>query len=370
MLQNWFDFRVPLDSDSELTETNMALEQLHPFEYTEVVEISDEPMPKDSKIQNVLQAIAQLRDEELPIFSVTINRAKNYVPSGILRRQAGIVAFAEDNSLHIMPLNSLDNVLVVNGSVEKIKFTDHKELIYNMDISYSNTILATASGDHTACIYDLNEMKLLHKCEGHSAPVYTVKISQTSEYLATGSADHTARLWETASGRTLRIFVAHSAPIVGLDFHPNCLYIATGSSDRNIRMWCITKAITLRLLQGCKALVLAVAFSPAGKYLASASDDRKIRIWDLLTSKAILELRCDGAPVYRLLWNKTGRELCAGSLGATVRVWDLGKMQDNDWENGRQQEPAVTRKLAGRLLNLEYAFGTYGVVCVYEKNLH
>lgn len=365
---------MPFDSESEITDSEMPfddilsipkIEQLE-FGYSEITTIATEEMPKHSKIQNVLQAIAELRAEPIPIFSATIGRSKNFVPAGVLRRQAGLVVFAEENALNIMPLNGLDNLLSLRDNVERVRFTDHNEKIYNIDISYSNTILATASSDHTACIYDLNDMKLLHKCEGHLGPVYSVKISHTSEYVATGSTDLTARLWETATGRTLRIFVAHNSPIICLDFHPNCLYIATGSSDRNIRMWCITKAVTLRLLHGCKATVLAVSFSPAGNYLASASEDRKIRIWDLLTSKALLELRYDGAPIYRLIWNKTGTELCSGSNDAVVRVWDLGKMQDNDWENGRQHEPNVTRKLAGRLLNLEYAFGTYGALTVFE----
>lgn len=370
-MQNWFEFCVPLNTDSDTTElsvnenTMQEIENFE-FEYSETLEITNEEMPKSSKIQNLLKAIVELRAEPIPIFCATLGRSKNFVPAGVLRRQAGLVAFAEQNVLNLMPLNSLDNLINIKENVERLKFTDHKERIYSIDLSYGNTILATASSDHTACIYDLNNMKLLHKCEGHSGPVYAVKISFTSEFIVTGSADHTARLWETVSGRTLRLFVGHMAPITCLDFHPNCLYMATGSSDRNIRMWCLTKAVTLRLLHGCKAFILAVSYSPAGKYLASASDDRKIRIWDLLTSKAILELRCDGAPVYRLIWNKTGRELCAGSNDTTIRIWDLGKMQDNDWENGRQLDPNVTRKLVGRLLNLEYAFGTYGALSVME----
>lgn len=356
-------------TDSELFEdqpSNLSKVDSLQFDCNDLSKISSEEMLSTPKIQNVLQAIAELRVEPIPIFCVSIGRTKNLVLTATMRRQAGLVAFAEENTLNIVPLNSLDSLLNVTDNVERMRLADHKDKIYSIDISSSNTILATGSSDHTACVYDLNQMKLLHKYEGHLAPVYVVRISQTNDYIATGSADQMCRLWEIASGKTLRIFVAHNAPIMCLDFHPNNLYIATGSSDTNVRMWCLTKAVTLRLFHGCKANVLSVSFSPTGKYLASASEDRRIRIWDLLTSKSLVELRCDGAPVYRLIWNKTGRELCSGSIDATIRVWDLGKMQDIDWEIGRQHEPNVIRKMTGRLLNLEYDFGTYAAITAME----
>lgn len=373
VLQNWFDFHVPVYTendqvpDSEIVlEQNLMNDEAVKIEYTKDAKNVSNEMSKNSSIQNVLQAIAALKTEPIPIFCATIAETKNFVSTGVLRRQTGLVAFSEENALNIMPLNSLDNLLNVKDNNERLKFTDHSGRIYSIDISQSNAILATASNDHTVCIYDLIKMILLTKCEGHLGPVYVVKISYNSEYIATGSADNTARLWETSTGNVLRIFVGHNAPILCLDFHPNCLYIATGSADKNIRMWCLDKGVTLRLLYGCKGNVLSVSYSPTGKYLASASDDKKIRIWDLLTSKSILELRYDGAPIYRLIWNKTGRELCTGSNDAIIRIWDLGKMQNNDWENTRQPEPNVTRKLTGRLLHLEYEFGTYGALTAVE----
>lgn len=363
MLQNWFDFRIPLGSESDAGD-NEDIESME-FECDDPFNVEYQEMPKDSKIQNIVQAIVNLKSEPIPIFCASICRAKNFVPAGVLRRTASLAAFAEVNVLNLIPLNSLDFLLDVEESVERIKFTDHGRQIYCIDISHSNTLLATGSADFSACIYDLNDMKLLHKCEGHIGTVYSVKISHTGEYLATGSSDSTARLWEVATGRTLRLFVAHTGSVISLDFHPNCLYLATGSSDQNIRMWCLSKAVTLRLLVGCKSMVFAVTYSPAGKYLASASDDRRIRIWDLLTSKALVELRYEGSPCYRLIWNKSGSELCAGSNNAIIRVWNVKQMEDSEWKNGRY-EPCEVRKLVGRLLNLEYAFGTYGALSVLD----
>lgn len=325
-----------------------------------------EEISKSLKIQNIFVALSDLKAEPIPIFCSTLGHSKNFVSTGILRREANLIAFAEDNAVSLKPLNSLDNLLNVRNNIDRVKFTDHQDRIYSIDISHCNTLLATASGDHTACIYDLNEFMLISKCKGHLGPIYVAKISHTCEYLATGSADHTARLWEVATGKTLRVFVAHTAQITCLDFHPNGLYISTGSADRNIRMWCLSKAVTLRLLQGSKALVLAITYSPTGKYLASVTEDRKVRIWDLLTSKDLLDLKCDGAPIYKLIWDKTGREVCAGSSDATITIWDLGMLQDSDWEEGRQHEPNTVKKLPGRLLNLEYAFGTYGALTVME----
>lgn len=362
---------MPLDSESELTDSELIQDEPSPaletssYGCTELAKVTKDQMTRVSEIQNVLQAMAELKVEPIAVFCVTLSKTKNFVVTGLLRRQAGLVMFAEENVLNMMPLNSMDNLLNVREHVERVKFTDHGDRIYSIDISSTNTLLATGSGDRTACIYDLVDMKLLHRCEGHLGPVYVVKISHTNDYVATGSADHTCRLWDVATGATLRIFVAHNGPILCLDFHPNNLYIASGSSDTNIRMWCLMKAVTLRLFHDCKANVLAVSFNPQGKFLASASEDRTVRIWDLLTSKSLIELKCDRTRIYRLIWDKSGRELCGGGIDATVRVWELGKVQDSDWESSKQNEPIV-RKLDGRLLNLEYDFGTYAALTASE----
>ncbi|KAJ8917953.1 hypothetical protein NQ315_002648 [Exocentrus adspersus] len=313
ILQSWFDFQTCNDKESILKQIEKRM---------------NNDASKNPKTQELLNALKNLKKGPVPIYNIKISNTKQNVCSGLLKRQCGLVAFAENNILRLVPIHSLDS-LFSQSHYKLLKFTNHSGQIYGVAISPNNNMLVSVSVDHSICIYDLVEMKLLKKCIGHLGPVYCVKISSNGEYVITGSMDTTARLWDIRTGKTLRVFSGHTQAITCLEFHPNCLYVATGSADRNIRLWNISKANPMRLLHAAKGTIHALAFNPSGRYLASASEDKKIRIWDVLTSKIAVELRCKDAPVIRLVWNWDGTELCAGTIDGVIRIWDFANIQNH-----------------------------------------
>lgn len=347
ILQSWFDFQGSNDKEVAIKDSDkMVIDSIS----------------KDIRLQELLNAIKNLKKEQIPIYNIKISNNKQAISCGLLKRQCGLIAFSENNVLRLMPIHCLDS-LFDQAHYEQLKFINHSGQIYSVAISPNNSKLITASADHSICIYDLIGMKLLKRCMEHLGPVYCVKVSSNGEYLATGSMDTTVRLWDITSGKTLRVFSGHTQAITCLEFHPNCLYIATGSADRNIRLWSLSKASPMRLLHAAKGTIYALAFNPSGHFLASASEDKKIRIWDLLTSKILVELRCKDAPVVRLVWSWDGSELCAGTIDGVIRVWDFTTIQDHS-DSNKCHEPILTQQLNAKLLSLEYAFGTYGTLTI------
>ncbi|XP_018576095.1 TAF5-like RNA polymerase II p300/CBP-associated factor-associated factor 65 kDa subunit 5L [Anoplophora glabripennis] len=345
ILQSWFDFEKCNDKETSAKD----IEKM----------IADDVL-KDSKFQELLNAIKNLKKEPLPIYNIKISNNKQAISCGLLKRQCGLVALSENNVLKLVPIHSLDS-LFSQVHYKELKFTNHSGQIYSIAVSPNNSKLISASADHSICIYDLIDMKLLKKCTGHLGPVYCVKISSNGEYLVTGSMDTTARLWDITNGKTLRVFSGHTQAITCLDFHPNCLYIATGSADRNIRLWSLSKASPMRLLHAAKGTIYDLAFNPSGRFLASASEDKKIRVWDLLTSKIVVELRCKDTPVVQLIWSCDGAELCAGTIDGVIRVWNFANMQSHTGNN-KYHEPILIQPLNSKLLCLEYTLGTYGTL--------
>ncbi|XP_057667098.1 TAF5-like RNA polymerase II p300/CBP-associated factor-associated factor 65 kDa subunit 5L [Diorhabda carinulata] len=343
VLQTYFDFQI---NDFVRKENDI----ITPYEF-----------PTEAKYQKFSNARKELKNEQALIYTVKINNDKYDVPCGLLKRQCGLVILAEHNALRLMPLHALDTILSVKIN-SHLKFMHHSDYIYSVDISSDNKVLVTGSADRTLCIYNLESMTLVKKCTGHLGSIYCVKIGCNGKYVATGCADGTARLWHLKTGKVLRIFCGHNQAVTCVVFHPNCLYIATGSADKNIRLWCINKAMSLRLLHASKGTIYDIAFSPCGKLIASACDDG-ILIWDILNSKVIIEFRCKDSTLLKIIWKTDGSEICAGSVDGIIRIWNINRTLDN-CENNKYIDPIVTLSLNAKILSIEYAFGTYGLLTV------
>ena len=69
----------------------------------------------------------------------------------------------------------------------------------------------TASGDHTARLWEADTGKLLATFQGHTDGVNSAVFSPDGRRVLTASEDNTARLWEADTGKLLAISKATPA---------------------------------------------------------------------------------------------------------------------------------------------------------------
>jgi WD40 repeat protein len=64
-----------------------------------------------------------------------------------------------------------------------------------------------------------------------------VAFSPDGRLLATASIDSTARVWDPATGDCLRTLTGHAESVDGVAFSPDGRLLATASIDRTAKVW-------------------------------------------------------------------------------------------------------------------------------------
>jgi hypothetical protein len=199
--------------------------------------------------------------------------------------------------------------------------TGHTGGVYGVAFS-PDGLLATASLDKTAQVWDPGSGDCLRTLTGHTSGVWAVAFSPDGRMLATASPDKTARLWDPATGDCLRTLTGHTSHANGVAFSQDGRLLATASDDETARLWNPATGDCLRTLTGHANTVWAVAFSPDGRMLATASDDQTARLWNPATGDCLRTLTGHANTVWAVAFSPDGRLLATASPDKTARLWD------------------------------------------------
>ncbi len=173
----------------------------------------------------------------------------------------------------------------------------------------------------------------LTELAGHTEAITALAVSPAGSLLASASEDRTALVWDWARGKRLAM-LPHPAEVYALAFVPpqgsEPLRLLTGSADGQLRLWTLETGTPgdPRIFTAGGA-IRAIALSPDGKWCATGGDDRRIVVWDLAAGKALYQVAAEegfsahqGA-VTSLHFTADGHLVSAGRDN-TLKVWRLG----------------------------------------------
>ncbi|MFO0871938.1 MAG: serine/threonine-protein kinase [Pirellulales bacterium] len=168
--------------------------------------------------------------------------------------------------------------------------------------------------------YKKPEQRLKLAMHGHA--VNAVAFSPDGKRLATASGDQSIKLWDLETGAELRTLRGHAAPVTSVAFRADGEQLVSGGGDRNLMLWNVETGETLNTLFGHRDGVTCVAFSSDGKRIVSASNDRTVRIWDAATGDEHATIKGHATGVRQVALSADGLLATAG-YDESVKLWNV-----------------------------------------------
>jgi Tol biopolymer transport system component len=215
----------------------------------------------------------------------------------------------------------------------------HENLVHSVVYSPDGRLLATASDDRTAAVWEATTGEQIALVR-HEHEVWSVAFDPNGRYIATASKDKTARIWDVNTGEAVTPWMNHEGLVWSVVFSPNGKYMATASWDNNARVWdANTGELIATIKHGDR--VRCVVFSPDSKYLATASHDNTAGIWDATAGEAVTSMKHDDF-VRCIAFSPDGKYVATGGRDDTARVYD--------WKTGAR----INRRSMNHMGNVDW----------------
>ena len=229
----------------------------------------------------------------------------------------------EDGGVEREEVHRLRIGTLLSQAPRLVQLWAHDKDIYSARFSNDGRLVATASADKTARVWDVTTGKPLADSLRHDGEVLTAEFSADGTRLVTASADGTARIWDVRTGDSSGPALQHGAAVYRAVFSADGQYVATASADRTARVWsAATGQVVMTVYHDDE--VLYVSFSGDGREIVTASLDGTARRWNVPTgaSAGFTALNHSRSGVNVAAFSPDGRQILTSGRDGYTRLWD------------------------------------------------
>ena len=246
--------------------------------------------------------------------------------------------------VHVWDLSTLDMVRTIPAFPSSHE--RYIDWVWSIAVSPDGATIAVSGTERIIRIFDVESGDAVSTLsfdagEGPGAPgageelagvTWVVAFSPDGSLLATASQDGVARLWNPATGELVRRLTGHGAAVDFVAFDPDGTRLLTGSDDGTGRVWDVADGTTLLTLEGQPQGVTSVAWSGDGELLATTSYDGTVFIRDAVTGDPIHRLNGSSGVILASAFSPDSRWLATTSdEDGALRIWDVatGRLADS-----------------------------------------
>ncbi len=205
--------------------------------------------------------------------------------------------------------------------------------------------------------------------KAHEKDINHVCISPNDQLIASASQDRTAKVWNSGDLSLVATLLGHKRGVWRVEFNPVDKCLATASGDRTIRLWSGLDFTCLRTLQGHTASVLNLQFVTVGAQLLSSGSDGLLKLWTLRTGVCEGTFDAHDSKVWALAVSKSdddgafgvgganaGLRVVSGGADSVINVWrDTTAEQEELAAKGREEAILLDQELQNCIRASEYA---------------
>jgi hypothetical protein len=152
-------------------------------------------------------------------------------------------ALSPDNT-HLAWVGADGRVRVVDRASRQTRFDEsagHGNKVTDVVFDPDGRLLATASLDKTATVWNIATRTRVHQLKGHSAGLTRVVFDADGDRVATTSRDGTTQIWDVESGTQLMRLAGHAGEVSGIAFEHD--HVITTAADNTVRFYTLDDAM-------------------------------------------------------------------------------------------------------------------------------
>ncbi|MDB5320861.1 MAG: repeat protein [Phycisphaerales bacterium] len=209
---------------------------------------------------------------------------------------------------------------------EVSRFSGHGDGASAVAISPDGLLVASGDMQRTTVLWDARTGKELHRLTDNPNTVFWLRFSGDGKRLV-WSSGKLVRIWDVAAWREERSIDTGNnvRPVV---LSPDEQTLAVGCEGGSIQIRRVADGTLVTTLQGHAKAVFALAFHPDGTRLLSGGADRTTRLWDLATSTEVRRVELSDHWVRPVAFVNGGRQFASAAQDGTVGVWETESGKD------------------------------------------
>lgn len=199
-----------------------------------------------------------------------------------------------------------------------MNYSGHRDGVWEVSTARSGIlVIATASADHTARLWDIQTGQCILQYAGHAGSVNSVRFHPTQDLLVTGSGDQSAHVWRaaTSAASALELVKGHSSE--------DEVDLSEKEDDVDSSSNVLVMKSPLTELTGHSSVVIAADWLSGGDQVITASWDRTANVYDVEKGELVIQLVGHDQELTHTSAHPTQRLVVTSSKDTTFRLWDF-----------------------------------------------